>query len=835
MRIITRLHISTLFSIATVFIALAVTLLTFAQVNKASEEGKIAGAISRGIFELNILTNDYLLYHEKRSRVQWQLKHDSLSKLLSKLEFPKPEKLSILSNINENHEAMKSFFSQLLSCYERQNFDRGDTLHKQLENRLISQLLLKSQKMVSDASRLERKSHEELIAVQTRTNLLIMALIPILSAIIVANSFLAGRSIVKPIAKLHRGTEVIGKGNLDYKVGTESEDEIGQLSRAFDRMTINLKTVTASRDELDKEVAERKRGEEQLRQQFIRMNLLNQITRATTERKDIEGIFRVVLHQLEEQLPIDFGCVCFLDSVGDTLTVSSMGSKSRSFSDQLGIEQTTVIPVDENGLRRCVQGQTVYEPDITQVDTLFLKKLMQSGLRSVVGVPLAVENNVFGVLLTARRAKEAFSSVDCEFLRQLSENIALAVHNARLYEDLQKAYDVLCKTQQAIMEQARLRAMGQMALGLAHDINNALAPIMLYTESLLEGEQDLSERARRYLATIQTAAEDIANTVARLRGFYRKREEQIELRPVNLQQLIDQVIELTRPRWQNIPQKKGIVIDIKTDVPNELPLVLGVESDIRDAITNLIFNAVDAMPKGGTLTMRAGVKNLGLILDVIDTGIGMDEETRLHCLEPFYTKKGERGTGLGLAMVYGVMQRHEGEIEIESEPGKGATFRLIFPFREAPKTIPAAPPEGITKPSPLNILFIDDDPLVRKSLKNTLEMDGHKVQAADGGQAGLDAFHTAKERGEIFDVVITDLGMPYMDGQEVARMVKRESPGTPVILLTGWGTLITPQGETTPHVDRVLNKPPRLSKLRQTIMEVLESRPEEGIIEDESP
>ena len=277
------------------------------------------------------------------------------------------------------------------------------------------------------------------------------------------------------------------------------------------------------------------------------------------------------------------------------------------------------------------------------------------------------------------------------------------------------------------------------------------------------------------------------------------------------------------------------MIDIETDVAKELLPVIGVESDIRDAATNLIFNAVDAMPNGGTLTMRARVENLGIIFEVTDNGVGMDEETKLHCLEPFYTNKGERGTGLGLPMVYGVMQRHGGEIEIESETGRGTKVRLIFPLREAPKTTPIDPLESIPKPSPLQILYIDDDPLMRESLKETLEGDGHKVKVANDGQTGLDAFHVAKKGDEMFDLVITDLGMPYMDGREVARMVKHESPKTPVILLTGWGTRIKAEGETPAHVDRVLNKPPKMSDLRRAIMEVVRRTPEGGIIDDENP
>jgi CheY-like chemotaxis protein len=205
---------------------------------------------------------------------------------------------------------------------------------------------------------------------------------------------------------------------------------------------------------------------------------------------------------------------------------------------------------------------------------------------------------------------------------------------------------------------------------------------------------------------------------------------------------------------------------------------------------------------------------------VIDTGIGMDEETRRRCLEPFYSTKGERGTGLGLAMVFGIMQRHEGDIVIESEVGKGTTMRLIFPIREAAKADTSVGPEAATPLPSLRILCIDDDPLLRDLLKEMLGSDGHTVELADGGQEGLQAFRAATERGEPFDVVITDIGMPYVDGREVASTVKRESPTTPVIMLSGWGRQMKAEGDVPAQADYVLSKPPRIHELRQALNQV---------------
>ncbi len=253
--------------------------------------------------------------------------------------------------------------------------------------------------------------------------------------------------------------------------------------------------------------------------------------------------------------------------------------------------------------------------------------------------------------------RTVFSSGECEFLRQLSEHVALAAHQAQLYGALQAAYEDLRQTREAVMQQERLRALGQMASGIAHDINNAISPVALYTDSLLEREPNLSAQGRGHLQTIQRAIHDVAATVARMREFYRQRESQSTLTPVHLNRLVPQVVDLTRARWSDMPQQRGIVIQLRTELADDPPVVMGVESEIREALTNLIFNAVDAMPEGGTLRLRTKVvgnpsePSRQVQLEVSDTGGGMDEEARRRCLEPFFTTKGERGTGLGLAMV----------------------------------------------------------------------------------------------------------------------------------------------------------------------------------------
>ncbi len=569
------------------------------------------------------------------------------------------------------------------------------------------------------------------------------------------------------------------------------------------------------------DVDDYKRAQHKLQSQLQGLHLLDQITRAIGERHDLRSIFQVVIRTLEDSLPVDFGCVLLQEPMSARLVVTSIGLRSVPLATELSLPEQAYVEIDENGLSKCLSGKVVYEPDLAGVAFPFPQRLAGGGLRSAVFAPLRFESDVFGILVAARRHRDAFSSNDCEFLRQVSEHVALAAQQTRTHAALQQAYDELRHTQQTALRQERLRALGQMASGIAHDINNAISPVALYTEALLEREPNLSERAREYLRTTQRAIDDVAQTIDRMREFYRPRQAEAALSPVDLNLLVQQVLDLTRAKWSDIPQQRGIVVRIETRLSPDLPAIDGLESEIREALTNLIFNAVDAMPDGGTLTLRTASEDAQVLVEVIDTGTGMDEETRNRCLEPFFTTKGERGTGLGLPMVYGAMRRHKASIDIESSPGEGTTVRLTFPLPEAAVCEPVSNVDAPVPLARLRILAVDDDPLIVQSLRDALEAEGHEVITANGGQEGIDLFRAAESGREPFSVVLTDLGMPYVDGRRVAAAVKQTRPSAPVILLTGWGRRLVAEGDLPADVDRVLSKPPSMRELRVALAELV--------------
>lgn len=601
--------------------------------------------------------------------------------------------------------------------------------------------------------------------------------------------------------------------------------ELDALHRAGHEFPIELSITpvrmgeTISFTAFVRDITDRRLAATRLQTQRDRLHLLEQVTRAISQRQDAQSIFQVVVRTLEDHLPADFVCICRYDSVAQLLVVAHVGTGSAALGRELGITERAEIPIDGNGLSRCVAGELVYEPDIAEVDFPFPRRLAARGLRSLVVAPLAAEAEVFGVLVVARRAAQAFMSADCEFLKQVSDHVALAANQTQLRDRLQQAYDDLKHTQQAVLEQERLRAIGQMASGIAHDINNAISPIALYTQSLRERQAALGlvPEVRDYLETVGRVVKDISATVARMRDFYRPGDAGSE--PIDLNTLVLQVVGLTRARWNDMPQQRGIVITVSTALEAALPLILGDAAQLREAATNLVFNAVDAMPEGGTITIRTATfatrpgGKRRVRFEVADTGAGMDEEARRRCLEPFFTTKGERGTGLGLAMVQGAAQHHKAELGIDSKPGEGTRVWLDFSVTAKAEAEPRradAPPEQ----RPLRLLLVDDDPAVLSSTVCVLELKGHAITAADGGKAGIDALRAAHDAGEPFDVVITDLGMPYVDGNQVALAAKELFPETPVILLTGWGRRMA-TGDTAPaHVDFVLPKPLELDALR---------------------
>jgi|GEM_PF-2041356 len=381
---------------------------------------------------------------------------------------------------------------------------------------------------------------------------------------------------------------------------------------------------------------------------------------------------------------------------------------------------------------------------------------------------------------------------------------------------LEEKVEELRLAQHQILLQEKLRGLGQMASGIAHDFNNALSPILGFSEFLLKHPEKLADHAQvtKWLTNIHTSATDAAGVVRRIREFsHQKQVASDALTLIDPNQLVIQTIEMTEPSWKDQAQATGRTFHLSTDL-QPLPFIVGEAFAIREMLTNLIFNALDAMPKGGTLTLSTVVDGKFVRLSVKDTGTGMTEEVLQRCLEPFFTTKGTEGTGLGLAMASSIVKRHSGRMEIESTLGQGTTIvvRLPIPGDPAETQVMTATPVPTRS---LRVLVVDDEPLLCEIVSELLSSDGHTVETVANGEAAL-----VRLKNGSFDLVLTDRAMPKMSGEQLAVAIHQSAPSVPVILMTGFGDIMKADGAMPPHIHAILSKPITETTLREVLAKV---------------
>jgi signal transduction histidine kinase len=430
------------------------------------------------------------------------------------------------------------------------------------------------------------------------------------------------------------------------------------------------------------------------------------------------------------------------------------------------------------------------------------RKALTSGAKDFLTKPLDHAEVILRIqnLIENRFLRLSMQRHNLDLERQVRERTA----------QVEETLHELRTTQEQIVKQERLRALGMMAGGVAHDFNNALTMMLGYGELLHPWlEKNGTKREITYLDHIVSAARDASHVVSRLREFYRPVEDNEIRLPVDLNEMVERVISLTSPKWKGKSLAEGVQIEIVSHF-STIPLVAGNAAELREVLTNLIFNAVDAMPKGGTITLATHHDVDSATVLIQDTGIGMTPEERERCLEPFFTTKGEHGTGLGLAVVYGIVQRHKGTIEITSEKNVGTTFAIRFPTT-AEEAV-AVKPQTEQLDRTLRVLVVDDQEVICELIAEYLHGDGHTTALAFRGDEALNLFRT-----NTFDLVITDQAMPAMNGAQLAQAIKQHSPETPVILLTGFGDEMLAVGGCPPGVDIVLAKPLGHADLRQAI------------------
>jgi len=580
-----------------------------------------------------------------------------------------------------------------------------------------------------------------------------------------------------------RETLVIGALEVGARKGRELDEEQMRLALAFaDQAAFALENAQLYKEAI-------RRGQE--------AEELARAARLLTESLNVSEVGERIVEAVGSLFGAQASNLRLLQPDGSSVSIAA-GGLAR---DQLRPGHVLPPGVGLAG-RVAIDRGPVWSPDLLSDSRLVYEDdmggyLIGSGIRSALAVPLRVKGEITGALIIGDQGVRAFSKAEVSLLQAFADQAAIALENSRLYEELRASLQEVEAAQEQIIQSERLRALGELAGGVAHDFNNTLAVILGRVQLLLL--QTRNPELQRQLTIVEKAARDGAQTVRRIQEFTRRTPARA-FKLVDLNQVVEDVVEVTRSRWKDEAQAKGIQYELRVKSA-PLPPVAGDPAELREALTTVVFNALDAMPKGGRVTFTTGVEGERVYCVVADTGIGMADEVRHRAFEPFFTTKVEKGSGLGLSVAYGIVTRHGGEIEVQSRVGQGSAFTIRLPRGQG---IVEAP--GRLSPSQCahraKILVIDDEPEVREVLAEVLTSQGHTVVACADGPSGL-----TRAQEERFDLVITDLGMPGMSGWEVARRVKARSPGTPVVLITGWGDRIKPEEARGKGVEFLVAKP----------------------------
>ncbi len=575
----------------------------------------------------------------------------------------------------------------------------------------------------------------------------------------------AAGGITRPIDRLVSATLAVAKGDYSQRMNLQTGDEMGTLAWHFDRMA----------DEVQRQQAEVLASRENL----ARMNL--SLEAAVAARTHALGESEAKYRVLVESSPQGLLILQHQHAVFVNQAIAKMAGRYESELLHTGFDPLAIFESDaQEELRIALVNP---EEARSQMTTEIVQPHGRRIPVEVQVAPLIFQNEPAAMMLVS----------DVSALRELQERL---------------------------LRSEKLRALGELAAGVAHDFNNNLGIILGRTQLLINQTKNAGQISG--LTVIRQAAMDAGEAVRRIQQFSRVREDHAH-EPLDLKSIVEEVIEITRGKWKNDAQRRGVKVEVALEA-KKTPVILGSRSEIREALTNLIFNSVDALPRGGRIAIRCRGERDMAVIEVSDNGTGMSDTVKGRVFEPFFTTKGLSGTGLGLSMVYGIVSRHHGTIEIDTEVEVGTTVRMRFPAANPARPEPE-PEDKEPRVAPAKVLVVDDEAEILSVLDDALSAAGHVVTTASSGAEGIALF-----RGSRFDVVLTDLGMADVSGWEVARTVRLEGdPGIVLGLVTGWGATISEEMVSGHGVDFVTGKPFDVGDLIATVnraIEAAKSRPE---------
>jgi signal transduction histidine kinase/putative methionine-R-sulfoxide reductase with GAF domain/CheY-like chemotaxis protein len=553
-------------------------------------------------------------------------------------------------------------------------------------------------------------------------------------------------------------------------------------------------------------------------QKAERLALIDNINKAISATLDLDSFFKVVAKAVADNAGYRWTALVVPE---EDSFIFKAGYTPRSVGM---ITTESMLELLKDKLRIVIEKATPEYLTFSQMTAIGAPERLQSivaaGIRHLALFPIGDNIKAEAVMIVGSARTDGFSSQELALLKDLAVHLRIAWQNAQLFRQLKNAYDQLQEAQDRIVQTEKLRALGEMSSGVVHDFNNVLAAILGRIQIIsrkLSSFEDWSGRQflDKNLDIMEKAASDGAQILARISEFTKKKpsEKFVEIR---IDHLINDAIELTRPRWhdQALSRGKNIYLDLRRC--EELPTT-GSPSELREVFTNLFNNAADAIEGEGKIVVDAWLEGDDrIVITVEDTGSGMSPETRKKIFEPFFTTKGARGTGLGLSVTYGIITRHKGQIEVESELGKGTKFIINLPVRKLGQDTTRSIPIVKTEERSASVLVVDDQEEFREVIVEILASGGHQTESAPGPDEALELM-----REKSFDLVITDLGMQGMSGWELADRIYRDYPNTRIIMATGWGNNLEPENLAAHHVDKLISKPFKIEDILRAVSEVL--------------
>jgi PAS domain S-box-containing protein len=588
---------------------------------------------------------------------------------------------------------------------------------------------------------------------RTRTWVIGSGVVVLVLAIVVAR--LLTQRITGPLERLVEATGELAKGNFDYRVGLRTGDEIEDLSRKFDQMSALIMDKRIEVEQTNQELA------------ALNANLEEKVTERTQAVAEAEEKYRLLV----EQSP---NAICIIQD-GRLKFFNKAFSKAFGYSTE----------------------------ELTAKDWLFLDFMdnaQQDEMRGALDSSLVVSREIVGRHKSGSRIFLDMRSIWVSYEGSPAlEAILVDVTEQRQMQNQVVAYE-------------RLRALGEMASGVAHDFNNVLGAILGRAQLLQRRE--VSDEVMGGLRIIEKAAQDGSATVKRIQEFSRVRTDR-EFAPLDLNAVLEDSIEMTRSHWEDEAHRSGKEIEVARHL-GMIPRMDGNISELRELFINFILNAVDAISNEGTITVGTHQEGERVVVAIADSGRGMSQEVQQRLFDPFFSTKGSGGTGLGMSIAYGTIQRHGGQIQVTSSEGAGTTFSISFPFSSDQEDWEDGPDSRLIEGASGRVLVVDDEEDVRVLVADIIREGGFEVETASGGAEAL-----GLAKGRKFDVLVTDLGMPGMSGWEVARSCREQEPDISVILLTGWGATIDAGEAERAGVDRVLKKPFDMKELLRAVHELM--------------